>query len=212
MPFVMAEVALQKLIQYGIRQLRSDKASFDEVFGYLIENELMSVGYGQSFVDRLWEWFTTEKLPVVQSWSLSPQRIPCYSIHLAAENEDETKAAISDHYGEEEENDIGVSSFNVTVDLGIHASKSADEVLWMYYLLSYILFKSKPVAQSLGLEIQTFSASDWAKEVSKVPENIYTRWVRMRFTVFHTWEINTSAGPYDVETFVDFCRLGDSSC
>lgn len=208
MATVMPEIAVQRLIQFGIASLRKDKAAFDNIFCYQVEHPLMSKAYGQAYVDRIWQWFTTEKIRVVHSWILSAQTVPCFSVHLSADTEVESNAAISDFYGDGEDGDIGVSSFNVTLDIGIHGSKVADQVLWMYYILSYILFKYKSLAQNLGIELQTFSASDWSKESSKMPDNIWTRWVRMRCTVFHTWEANAFEGPYDLETLMEFERLG----
>lgn len=187
MSTIMPEVAVTRLIQYGINALRNDEAAFRDIFCFLSDNPLMAKEYGKEFVDRLWEWFNTDKIRVVQSWSLSPQTVPCYSVHLASEVEDESKASIGDFYGDIEEGELMVSAKTVTMDIGCHGSKSADQVLWLYYILQYILLKHKRIAEYLGLELQTQSASDWAKETGKVPENIYTRWVRLRTTVLDTW-------------------------
>lgn len=187
MAWIMPEIAIQRLVQHGIYELRQDKAAFDEIFAYARSHPLIVDTYGPEYVDKIWTWFTTERIRVVQSWILSPQTIPCFSIHLSNENEDESKAAISDFFGEGDDSDIGISSMSVLVDIGIHGSKAADQVLWMYYILSYILFRYKDVSRSLGIEIQTYSASDWQKESAKMPENIWTRWIRMRCTVFNTW-------------------------
>jgi hypothetical protein len=207
----MPEIAVQRIIQYGIKNLRQNRNAFDDIFEYVKSHPLMSAAYGSAYVDRIWQWFTTEKLPVVQAFLLTPERVPCYSVHLSAESEDESKAAISDFYGDEEEGELGISSFNITIDIGIHGSKTADQVLWMYYILSYILFKTKPLAQELGLEMHTFSATDWQKDSAKMPENIYTRWVKMRCTVFNTWSNDVFVGPFDLEFEVDFERVGETN-
>jgi len=207
---VMPEIAVQRIIQHGLKQLRLSKPMFDDIFAYVKEHPLMVGAYGPTYVDRIWQWFTTEKLPVVQAFLLTPERIPCYSVHLSAESEDESKASIGDFYGEELESELSISSFSVTLDIGIHGSKTADQVLWMYYILSYILFKNKLLAQDLGIEMQTFSATDWQKDTAKMPENIYTRWVKMRCTVFNTWSTEPFSGPYDMETELNFERVVDT--
>lgn len=199
MAWVMPEIAVQRLIQYGIYELRQNKSAFDEIFAYPGTHPLVADAYGQEYVDKIWTWFSTERIRVVQSWILSPQTIPCFSIHLSNENEDESKAAMSDYFGDGESSEIGINSMNVLVDIGIHGSKAADQVLWMYYILSYILFKYKNISRSLGIEIQTFSASDWQKESAKMPENIWTRWIRMRCTVFNTWSADPLVLIEDVE-------------
>ena len=203
MPFIMPEVAVTRLIQYGINALKSDEQAFRSIFCFLSNNPLMAKEYGPAFVDRLWEWFNTDKIRVVQSWSLSAQSIPCYSIHLASEVEDESKASIGDFYGDTDEGELMVSAKTVTMDIGCHGSKSADQVLWLYYILQYILLKHKRVAEYLGLELHTQSASDWAKESGKIPENIYTRWVRLRTTVLDTWLGDESMCVEDLEVILE---------
>jgi len=207
MAWVMPEIAVQRLIQYGIVQLRQDKVAFDDIFAYSIEHPLIAEGYGKDYVDKIWTWFTTERIRVVQSWTLSPQTVPCFSIHLSNESEDESKAAIGDFFGDGENAEIGINSMNVLVDVGIHGSKAADQVLWMYYILSYIMFKHKPIARSLGIEIQTYSASDWQKDATKMPENIWTRWLRMRCTVFNTWDAEAFNEINEVITSVTASRV-----
>lgn len=210
MAYVMPEVAIQRIIQYGINQLRSNRVLFDEVFAYLVEHPLMTASYGPNYLDKVWAWFSTEKIPVVQAFLLTPERIPCYSVHLSGESEDESAAGISDYYGDDDDGEIGINCFNITVDVGIHGSKVAEQVLWMYYILSDILFRNKKLAQQLGIEVQTYSASDWQRENQKNPENIYTRWVRMKLKVFNTWHQAPHEGPYDVDTEVDVSSIDSS--
>lgn len=199
----MPEIAVQRLIQYGISELRKDQTAFNEIFAYQIEHPLIRNAYGQEYVDKIWSWFTSEKIRVVQSWILSTQTVPCYSIHLSNETEDESKAALSDYLGDGEDSEIGVNAFSVQLDIGIHASKAADKVLWMYYIASYILFKYKDIARTLGIEIQTYSASDWQKDAGKMPENIWTRWLKMRCTVFNTWSADSFIDVTDLDVDVN---------
>jgi hypothetical protein len=198
MPQIMPEIAIQRLVQHGITYLRSNRVAFDDVFDYLINDEFISTNYGQSYVDKIWTWFNTYEIPVVQAWALNVEKVPCFSIHLSTESEDESKAAMSDFLRiDEDGNSIGINVFIVRADIGIHANKNADQVLWMYYILSYILFRNKSLARNMGLILQTFSASEWGKETARLPENIYTRWVRFQCTVANTWSFDDIGGPYD---------------
>lgn len=196
---VMSEIAMQRIIQYGINYLRANRPIFNDIFAYLVDHPLMSVNYGQSYVDNIWTWFSTEKIPVVQSFLLTPERIPCISVHLSGESEDESKASISDFYGDEEDSEVSIKAMSTSLDIGLYGSKVADEVLWLYYILDDILFRHKALIQSMGIEIQTFSASDYNRDSSKNPENIFTRFVKMRLTVFDTWNSEIFTGPYEVE-------------
>jgi hypothetical protein len=216
MPFVMPEVVVRRLIDLGIKELRADKRAFDDLFLQFDDPEL-NVDFGPGYRDQIWEWFTTTKIPVVQAWSFNAQKIPCVSIHLANETEDESKAAMDDIAGVGEHADIGTAAFTVMVDVGIHVAKGGDHVLWLYYIVSYILFKYKPIAERWGLKLQTYSASDYSKDADKAMNNIWTRWVRFRCTTQNFWEadalrrfdhVNTNPsiqGPFseDVATSLD---------
>ena len=114
------------------------------------------------------------------------------SVHLANETEDETKAATGDFFGGGEDHEIGIGVFTVMVDIGIHTSRAGDQVLWLYYIANYILFKHKLMAERLGLRLQTFSASDYNKDAAKMTDNIWTRWIRFRCTTQNHW----AADPY----------------
>jgi hypothetical protein len=210
MSYVMPEIGMQRILQYGIQYLRANRPIFNEIFAYLSVHPLMASGYGQTYIDRIWTWFTTEKIPVVQAFLMSPERVPCFSIHLSSETEDESKAGISDFYGDDEENEMGVNVFNVNLDIGIHGSKVAEEVLWMYYIASDILFRHKTLIQSMGIELQTYTASDWQRDNTKNPENLFTRWLRMRLTVVNSWNGPQFEGPYDLLFDINVASTMDS--
>lgn len=186
MPFTMPEVVVRRLIDFGIKELRANKPAFDDLFLQFSDPEL-NVDFGPAYRDQIWEWFSTTKIPVVQAWSFNAQKIPCISIHLANETEDESKAALNDLAGVGENSDIGTAAFTVMVDVGIHVARGGDHVIWLYYIVSYILFKYKLLAHRWGLKLQTYSASDYSKDADKSMNNIWTRWVRFRCTTQNFW-------------------------
>lgn len=182
MAFVMSEVALQRLVQIGISNLRNNRSAFDCIFAQFLRNE-MKASYGQAHIDKIYNWFTTTKIPVLQAWSFDPTKVPSFTIHLADENEDESKAAIADYFGAGDDAEILTGVSTVSLDIGIHADKSKDHVLWMYYILSYILYKEKPAGHGLGLQLYTFRASEYNKESKYMADNVWSRWIRFRCTV-----------------------------
>jgi hypothetical protein len=187
MGFVFPEIVLQKVISHGIASLRANKAEFYDLFDQFTQDELNN-DYGPKYLDEVWKWFSTTKIPVVKAWSFNAQIIPCISVHLANETEDETKAAVGDIAGSFDElGETGTGVFTAMVDIGIHANKAGDHVLWLYYIVAYILFKHKLMAHRLGLKLHTFSASDYNKDNNKMTENIWTRWVRFRCTTQNFW-------------------------
>jgi hypothetical protein len=184
----MPEIVVRKVIDSGIKKLRANKPAFDDLFCQFLQDEL-GVDYGERYREEIWTWFSTTKIPVIQAWAFNVQKIPCVSVHLANETEDESKAAMNDLAGEfDDEGETGTGAFTVMIDLGIHANKGGDHVLWMYYIVAYILFKYKPMAHRLGLKLGTFSASDYSKNPQYMSENIWTRWIRFRCTTQNFWD------------------------
>ena len=187
MSFVMPEIVIQKVLTHGIKQLRSNKAEFYDLFAQFTQDELND-DYGPTYLDELWKWFSTTKIPIVKAWSFNAQIIPCISVHLANETEDESKAGMGDFAGVfDDQGETGTGVFTAMVDIGIHANKAGDHVLWLYYMVAYILFKHKLMAHRLGLKLHKFSASDYNKDNNKMTENIWTRWVRFRCTTENFW-------------------------
>lgn len=214
----MPELIIRRMIEIGISELRrGDRANFDNIFDTFLQPKLSHI-FGQEYLDTVYNWFQEVKLPVVMAWSFNPQRIPMFSVHLASETEDETKAAVGDYRGgagfevmgsdecvnpeSEYEQQVGV--FTVMIDIGVHASRSADDVLWMYYLVNYILFNKKRELEELGIELQTFSATDYNREEKYQGDNIWTRWIRFRCTIANTYRGLQAKDPDELEVDVEF--------
>lgn len=199
---ILAQVALQRVLQAGIKKIKEKPSLIDDIFaGYNCPE--MSADYGQSYIDSIKSWFANTKIPVVQAWSFDAQRIPLISVKLATESEDESKAAIGDFFGDGEDAEIGTGVFTVMLDIGIHTSKTGDEVLWLYYIVCYILFKNKQLADKLGLRLQTFSASDYNKDPNLMADNIWSRWIRYRCTVENMWDGDEFLNIDDLEVSIE---------
>jgi len=205
----MPEIIVQRVLQKGIKDLRNDPDAFNKIFSQFLCDEL-DFDYGQTQIDKVREWFFETKIPVLQAWSLNPDRIPCFSIHLASESEDENKAAIGDYYGDASDSTISTGVFTVHVDIGIHGDKSGDTVLWLYYIMSYIFFKQKRVAERLGLQLHTWQASDYNKNDQYVAENVWSRWVRFRCTTQNWLEDEAFTETDDLKTEVTYESIGDN--
>lgn len=214
MSWVLAEVVAQRVIQIGLKEIKANPLILDDIFGLYLEPEMES-DYGQDYIDRLKKWFLETKIPVVQAWGLNTTRLPSYSIHLSNETEDESKAAMGDYFGgpnelgDDETSTTGTGVFNVMIDIGIHGNKQDDYVLWMYYILCYVLFKKKLLAERLGLRIHTYSASDYDYKRPLVGENIYTRWVRFKCTTQNFFDQDALDQVDDIETEIDASEIDD---
>ena len=182
MSMVLPEVSLQRVLQVGIKNLRNNPDAFDNIFS-IYKCPEMAQNYGDAYIDGIRQWFNTTKLPVSQAFAFKADVFPQISIHLAVENEDESKASMDDYFGMSEDENIYVGVDAVSLDIGIHADKSKDHVLWLHYIVKYILYKEKYLARKLGLQLQTFSATDYNKDNARMAENVWVRTIRYRCTV-----------------------------
>ena len=202
MSHVMPQVALHRIIQDGIQIVKSNTVLLDDIFQYY-KCPAMASDYGQSYIEEIKVWFVKTKIPVVQAWNLNMQQVPQIGIQLAQESEAEDRAGIGDHWGEDEDGNIGVGVFNVNLDVVLMGTKNTDEVLWMYYIVNYILFKRKRQAEELGLQLHTFTASDYGKDQQRFPENVYSRTLRYRAIVQNFWNSEPFLDINDMEVTVD---------
>lgn len=209
MSHVMPQVALHRIIRDGIQIVKSNPILLDDIFQYYL-CPAMNSDYGQSYIEEIKTWFVRTKVPVVQAWNLNLQQVPQIGIQLAQESEAEDKAAIGDHFGEDEDGNVGIGVFNVNLDVILMGTKNTDEVLWMYYIVNYVLFKRKRQAEELGLQLHTFSATDYSKDQQRMPENVYSRTIRFRATVQNFWSSEPFLDINDMEVVIDAESTTDS--
>lgn len=193
MSHVLPQISLHRIILEGIAILKQAPDVLDDIFQYYTCPE-MDNDYGQAYIDNIKKWFVETKIPVVQAWSINPQHVPQIAVRLASESEDETKSALGDHWGLGEDSNVGTAPFVVQLDVQIQASKNSDETLWLYYIICYILLKRKRRAEALGLQLHTWSATDYSRENAKLPDNVFARYLRVRTIVQNFW---------DSEPFID---------
>lgn len=189
--YVLPQLAVQRLIQAGIKRIKEDPRIIEEIFASYLCDEFI-VDYGQSKIDEIKTWFLKTHIPVVQSWGIDPTKVPMISVHLASESEDESKAAFDDHFGMGEEGDIGINNFSTMLDINLLTSKNGEQVLWLYYITSYILFKNKRLAEKMGMRLQTFNATDYTRDLAKMSDQVWVRSIRFRCTTSNFW----SADPF----------------
>lgn len=211
MSHVLPQVALHRLIQEGIQIVKDNIYLLDDIFQYYT-SEPMNDDYGQDYIDKIKIWFRDTKVPVVQAWSMNMSKVPQISVQLGQENEDESKAAIGDHWGEDENGTVGVGVFSTMLDINLFGTKNSDEVLWLYYIVNYILFKRKRHAEQLGLQLHTFSATDYARDIPKLPENVWVRTIRFKTTVENFWSADPFLDIDDMEVGIKYEQIGVDSC
>jgi hypothetical protein len=78
--------------------------------------------------------------------------------------------------------------FRETFEIRVNTSINTDQAIWLYYIISYILMRNKDKFEEVGLETQTFSTSEFTRDIGKMPNNIWGRTLRFSFLVQHTWK------------------------
>jgi hypothetical protein len=162
--FIFPEIIMQQVLQKAITELKSDSVSFYEIFSSL-QDDFLSDIYGERYVDNIWNWFSNSNIQVIQSWNWNTQKFPCISIQLKSDAENESQASVGDFLTSEFDDsgdkagDVNLGTFSVQLDIGLHVQKgNGDNVLWLFYIVKLLLFKYKLVIESLGINLQSFSA------------------------------------------------------
>ena len=182
MSYVLAQVALQKVVQAGVKKIKEQPEIIDDIFCEY-KHTLMEHSYGVTYIEGIKDWFINTKIPVIQSWSFNPQRVPCVSIKLSNETEKTDLEAIGDYWGPGVLGEHNVNVYQVNLDIGLHVTKQGDQALWLYYIVSYILFTHKRLLEELGLQNHTFNASENTKGRQYEANNIWNRYIRFSAVV-----------------------------
>lgn len=196
---VMPEVVVKRVLELGLAALRNNPAPLEQIFKTYTDGP-MAPAYGAGYISKIATWLQQTRIPVLYGYGENVEKCPSFSVHLAPEQEDETKSAMGDTMGDSEQGRVGVGAFRVTLDIGCHGDRTGDYVIWMYYLANYLLFKSKPAMEALGLQLITFSADPFKRVPSYASEVVYSRWINMQCTVINTWHQMKYAGEFDTVT------------
>lgn len=180
------DFTLEAVLRAGIDWFLSNPDAPNCVFGHLL-SPWLNTKYGQAKIDEIGDFIKKYEIPIVQHWSLIPERVPCISIQLLDANEEEMRAGLGDHQtmmdtldmnqnviGREE---VGYSPIIDSIHIGIHANQTPDLAKYLYYLVVYLLNGFKPQLQERGLLLSTFRATDLSRMNEYLPENIYSRFI-----------------------------------
>ncbi len=88
---------------------------------------------------------------------------------------------------------VAVVHFRETFEIRVNAQTNSDQAIWLYYIVSYILMRNKAKFEEVGLESQTFSTSEFSRDVGKAPNSIWGRTLRFSFLVEHDWREEVDA-------------------
>lgn len=106
---------------------------------------------------------------------------------------------------------FGQAEFTENIDLGIHGKDDDNTVLWMYYIIVWILFRFKQTLEDRGIDIHTFSASEFDRQSKFVEENIYSRWIRLSGKTTVEWSEDPLPIATGIELDLDADDLDDTT-
>ena len=186
---ILPEIGTQRLLEIGMMYLKDHPEELDDIFAMFTTPTFSPLYGGQSYIDDIKKWFLATKIPIVMSWGFNTERVPSISIHLSDEVEDEGNSALGDHFLDDfETGEVdNIAPFSVSLDVGIHAAKDGDYVLWLYYIVQWILFSFKRLAEQMGMQMQTYRVGDFNRNNQYLANNIWSRWIKLKTTTFTTW-------------------------
>jgi hypothetical protein len=82
----------------------------------------------------------------------------------------------------------GEAYFNTQLDVGVHARDNPNMVIWLYSILTYILFRYKSEISTRCMDLTTYSASDFSKDSQYIASNVYSRWIRLSARTRVSWK------------------------
>jgi hypothetical protein len=188
------DFTLEAVLRAGVDWFLNTPEAPNLVYGHLLSTWL-NQKYGQAKIDEIAAFIKKYEIPIVQHWSLIPERVPCISIQLLDANEEESRAGLDDHkemvdiINEQNDNIIGRTQVGYSpiidqIHIGIHANQTPDLAKYLYYLVIYLLNGFKPQLQEKGLMLSTFRATDLSRMNEYLPDNIYSRFINFScFTV-----------------------------
>ncbi len=95
MSFFLPDLELEAILREGFAALRQDPTLITDLFGYLKQPYLYKK-YGDKELNKLIKFFTTEEISIVHAFNLVQSSVPCISIQLIENPEEEAKDQLSD--------------------------------------------------------------------------------------------------------------------
>ena len=161
---------------------------------------------------RLREFFRRNQIAIIQSFSDVQAHLPCISIQLANDGEDQGLALTDDFGGIEsfdsnggigrDENTIHA---NTTINVGIH-TKEQLLTKYLYHIAKYFVLSAKEDLIRQNFIIATFKGSDFMRDASWQGDHVYTRFLNISGKTEDSWvnldEIVVALEEVGVQVFV----------
>lgn len=210
MSFIFGDLVIQTILEAGLADMRANPdARLDVLFAQLKEN-YFNADYGQAELNRYKTYIADNKIDIVHSHRMVAERLPCLYIQNVSSSEDEQKSFINDYSGNVDT--LGGGGDVITerleektvctrdaVQVGIHIDDPGGmtALRWTYAAVIYFLISQKETMLERGLQLTTWSASDFNRLNELLPENVYSRYITFNFNTYISWT------KHDAEIIID---------
>ena len=166
---------------------------------------------------RLREFFRRNQVAIIQSFSDVQAHLPCISIQLANDGEDQGLALTDDFGGIDGTFDSDVPArdrlgrdentihANTTINVGIH-TKEQLLTKYLYHIAKYFVLSAKEDLIRQNFIIATFKGSDFMRDASWQGDHVYTRFLNISGKTEDSWvnldEIVVQLEEVGVQVFV----------
>ena len=147
---------------------------------------------------RLREFFRNNEVAIVQSFSDVQTNLPCISIQLANDGEDQGLALTDDFGGIDGTFDSDVPASdrlgrdentihaNTVINVGIHTK---DQLLtkYIYHITKYFILSAKEDLIRQNFIIATFKGSDFSRDAGWAGDHVYTRFLNISGKTEDSW-------------------------
>ena len=232
MSFTLPDLVIEGAIRKGYDLMRSPTrdAIIDVVFNFSeavnnTDGGLPSSVYQKysSERERLIDFFVNNEVAIVHSFSDVQTHLPCISIQLQADGEDQGLALAddfggtagvfgdNDRAGYREAPDLNIIHANTVINVGVH-TKEQLLTKYLYHLTKYFVLSAKLDLIRQNFIVATFRGSDFSRDAAWQGDHVYTRFINISGKTEDSWtnldEIVALIDQVNVNTYVPTAENG----
>ena len=227
MSFTLSDIIIENSIRTVLQQFRTAAQMTDKtIIGALVDNlfdftatgqEVRAIGpdgsrlpaereggigtaVGNKYLQeraRLISFFETNEIAIVHSFNDVQVHLPCVSIQLAADGEDQGLALTDDFGGiggldvatmtnASIGQDVNTIHANAVVNVGIH-TKEQLVTKYLYHVVKYAILSNKEELIRQNFIIATFKGSDFSRDAGWSGDHVYTRFLNISGKTEDSW-------------------------
>lgn len=191
---LLVERLLKRVLEVSVKLLKDDEETAKRYFSNFFDTT-MSTTERDQFVQA----FINTPPTTVLGYPRVGAEVPCYAIVLSGEEESE--AFLGDYAGSDDKFDYTGAFFTANYAVFVH-STHPDITGVLYQLAKAIIHANKALLMQAGIAGVTLSGGELAPDESYMPENWFSRVLRIQTTNPYTAPNFLPADPSKMKTFI----------